>query len=272
MAYKVVALDLDGTLLDSRRCIPPDNLAALKQARAKGLTVMIASGRHHIAVRPYQVQANLETPAICCNGAYVYDFGQGRTMMADPLEKAQAEAVAATARRHGVWCSLYAEDSILFEDGDPHHVGLQAWAETLPPSLRPRLEKVADCEKRIESEPVIWKCVLTHPQASTLRGCVDDLRGTADLNYEWSWFDVVDVVQKGWTKGDRLSEWARREGVALDEILAVGDNYNDISMLTQAGTGVAMGNSDDAVKAYADWVTSSNDACGVAVALRRFVL
>ena len=272
MAYKVVALDLDGTLLDSRKCISPRNLAALKAIQAKGLTLIIVSGRHHIAIRPYQVQAELSAPTICCNGAYVYDFAGNRPVDASPLETAQAAAVAAIARRHRVWCSLYAEDAILFEDGDPHHIGLRAWAETLPPALRPRLEQVEDCERQIAAEPVIWKCVLTHPEPSVLRSCVDEMRSAADLSYEWSWFDVVDVVQKGWTKGRRLAEWARREGVAPEDILAVGDNHNDVSMLILAGTGVAMGNSDDAVKAHADWVTASNDDDGVAVALRRFVL
>jgi Cof subfamily protein (haloacid dehalogenase superfamily) len=272
MAYKVVAVDLDGTLLDSQWHIRPDSIDALAAVRARGIRVVIVTGRHHIAARPYHAQLGLDTPAICCNGTYVYDYGAGRALTSDPLGKDQARAVLALVRRHGVHCSLYAENAILFEDADVHHSGLLVWAKSLPAALQPRLERTDDFARAIETERVIWKFVVTHTESGVLRRCVEDMKRSIDLSYEWSWHDLVDVVRAGNSKGGRLIEWARAQGVDPAEVLAIGDNHNDISMLTLAGTGIAMGNSDDAVKAHADWVTSGHDEDGVARALRRFVL
>ncbi|MGP1954130.1 MAG: HAD-IIB family hydrolase, partial [Arsenophonus sp. NC-QC1-MAG3] len=74
MSYRVIALDLDGTLLNPQKQILPQSLIAINQARRKGIKVIIATGRHHVSIHPFYQALNLDTPAICCNGTYLYDY------------------------------------------------------------------------------------------------------------------------------------------------------------------------------------------------------
>ncbi len=78
MSYRVIALDLDGTLLDNQKRILPQSLEALAQARAAGVQVVVVTGRHHVAIHPFYQALQIDTPAICCNGTYLYDFQQKR--------------------------------------------------------------------------------------------------------------------------------------------------------------------------------------------------
>lgn len=98
------------------------------------------------------------------------------------------------------------------------------------------------------------------------------MKEAVGASYEWSWHNLVDVVQTGNSKGARLAEWTRAQGLDLAQVLAIGDNDNDISMLSQAGRGIAMGNGTEGAKAAAGFVTGDNDGDGIAAALRRFLL
>ncbi|MEI7251174.1 HAD-IIB family hydrolase, partial [Pectobacterium versatile] len=85
MTYRVIALDLDGTLLNQQKKILPESLSALALARQQGIKVMIVTGRHHSAIHPFYQGLQLDTPAICCNGTYVYDYQQGQASHTNPL-------------------------------------------------------------------------------------------------------------------------------------------------------------------------------------------
>ncbi|MDU4094726.1 MAG: HAD hydrolase family protein, partial [Pantoea sp.] len=93
-----------------------------------------------------------------------------------------------------------------------------------------------------------------------------------ELACEWSWHDQVDIAQAGNSKGKRLAQWVEAQGLEMKDVLAFGDNYNDLSMLETAGLGVAMGNADDAVKARAKRVIGTNLEPGIAETIRREVL
>ncbi len=92
------------------------------------------------------------------------------------------------------------------------------------------------------------------------------------LACEWSWHDQVDIAQAGNSKGRRLAQWVAAEGYQMSDVLAFGDNYNDLSMLETAGQGVAMGNADEAIKARAGRVIGTNLEPGIAETIYREVL
>ncbi|HXP98420.1 MAG TPA: pyridoxal phosphatase, partial [Telmatospirillum sp.] len=269
MTYRVVAFDLDGTLLDSRRRIRDDTLAALREVREKGLKVIVVTGRHHVAAHAYHDLLGLETPIICCNGAYVFDYAQAAVLAANPLKKDQARALVALSRRHGLHNFVYTEDAMTFEDENDHVKGLRVWAEDLPARVKPTMRKVDNFEEVIEQALVIWKLVISHPVTAVLDAGIAEMKRDVEVSYESSWHNRMDVAQLGNSKGGRLAEWVRGQGIEMADVIAFGDSDNDISMLTQAGVGVAMGNSVDEVKACANWVTSGNDGDGIAAALRR---
>jgi len=272
MPLRLIALDLDGTAIDSRRAVRPSTRAALDEARGRGIEVVLVTGRHHVAAGPYHHELGLSSPAVCCNGAYLHDYGRGRAIVGDPLSKDQARRIVDAARAADLKLLVYSGDAMNFEREDDHLRGLIAWANTCPPSVRPVLRLVDDFERLIDEEEIIWKVVVSHDDPGVVRAAVDGMRRTMDLAYEWSWSDRVDIARAGNSKGSRLLEWAEGQGYAASEIIAFGDHLNDLSMLEPVGVGVAMGNAEAEVKAVADWVTGSNDADGIAEALRRFVL
>jgi len=272
MKYRLVALDLDGTLLDSALQIRHQTVAALRLVREQGLQVMIVTGRHHTAAHAYWSQLGLELPAICCNGTYVYDFRDGRPIAGNPLSPEEARELLAVVRKHDVHAMLYVDDVMTYEQDAEHLSGMRSWAKTLPEAVRPRVMKVDSFDRQIEEGGAIWKFLIASndmaalekfEQAVGLRGGFSCVRSSRCR---------VDIARGGNTKGQRLAEFIAQQGILPEEVIAFGDQNNDKEMLELAGLGVAMGNSGDEVRSCADWITGTNDSDGIADVLHRFVL
>jgi Cof subfamily protein (haloacid dehalogenase superfamily) len=272
MRYRLVALDLDGTLLDSQLQIRKQTMDALSRLRAQGVQAMIVTGRHHVAAYPYWHQLGLELPAICCNGAYMHDFAAGQPLRSDPLSRDEARQLLALSRRHAIYTMVYDKDFMAYETENSHLRKILNWSATLAPALRPRIEKVASFERLIEDAETIWKFTCAGDDFPAMLAFVADIEQSLGLSCVWSGNDRLDITHAGNSKGHRLSEWIAEQGIAPAEVIAFGDHQNDIEMLRMAGMGVAMGNSQADVQACADWVTGSNDSNGIADALQRFVL
>lgn len=272
MSYRLIALDLDGTALDTNRSIRPATKAALAEAQRRGIKVVLVTGRHHVATHPYHHELGLPTPAVCCNGTYLYDYAGAEVLRGAPLRKEQAHALLAFCRRHDMHTLIYSENAMNFEVQNDHLTGLIDWANQYPEAIRPVLRLIPSFDHLIEDERIIWKFVISHDDRAAVEQCVAAMGQELDLSYEWSWVDRVDIAQTGNSKGARLAEWAKSQDIRLDEIIAFGDNLNDISMLTMAGMGVAMGNGEAQVKDIADYVTTSNNTDGIAETIGKFVL
>jgi Cof subfamily protein (haloacid dehalogenase superfamily) len=272
MTYRLIALDLDGTALDSNRAIRPATKEALAEAQKRGIKVVLVTGRHHVATHPYHHELGLPTPAVCCNGTYLYDYGRAEVLRGAPLRKEQARSLLTHCRREGVHTLIYSGHAMNFEVQNDHLTGLIDWANQYPAAIRPVLRLIPSFDRLIDDEAILWKFVISHDDRAVVERCVAAMGAELDLSYEWSWIDRVDVAQSGNSKGARLAEWAKSQDIRLDEIIAFGDNLNDISMLKLAGLGVAMGNGEAEVKDIADLVTTTNDTDGIAETLGKFVL
>ncbi len=272
MKYRLVALDLDGTLLDSRLQIRSGTMSALNLVRAQGVQVMIVTGRHHVAAYPYWRQLGLELPAICCNGAYLYDYAAQRPLAGDPLTRAEARGLLALVRKHSIRAMIYVKDFMAYESMDAHLGRMLDWAGSLPEDMRPRIEAVPSYERLVEEAGTIWKFTAAGEDRPALAAFVAEIEATLGLSCEWSGATRLDIIRAGNSKGNRLLEWIAGQDIAAAEVIAFGDEQNDMDMLRVVGMGVAMGNSHAEVQACADRVTGGNDSDGIADTLRRFVL
>lgn len=272
MTYRVIALDLDGTLLTPQKTILPESLSALQRAREAGFKVVIVTGRHHVAIHPFYQALALDTPAICCNGTYLYDYHAKKVLSADPLHAEQATQLLDLLATHDVHGLMYVDNAMLYQRPMGHVIRTQKWALSLPEALRPVFHQVDSLREAAHSVEAIWKFALTDENIPKLQSVAKTVEQQLGLACEWSWHDQVDVAQSGNSKGKRLAQWVESEGWSMDQVIAFGDNYNDLSMLEAAGLGVAMGNAVDAIKARADLVIGTNLEAGIAETLYRHLL
>ncbi|MDX7988319.1 pyridoxal phosphatase [Xenorhabdus sp. 12] len=271
MSYRVIALDLDGTLLDPQKRILPESLVALNEARQSGIQILIVTGRHHVAILPFYQALQLDTPAICCNGTYAYDFSANKVLTADPLSIQETIQALSYLQGTDIEHLMYVDNAILYEF--QHTVARTlAWSDSLPEHQRPTLQQAADFRDAVHNVNSIWKLAASSSNLVQLREISEKIEENIGLECEWSWFNQVDIAKKGNSKGMRLQQWVESQGMNMKDVIAFGDNYNDLSMLETVGMGVAMGNAVDAVKERADIVTLDNTQPGIAEMIRKHVL
>ncbi|MBK5013542.1 pyridoxal phosphatase [Pantoea vagans] len=272
MSYRVIALDLDGTLLTPAKTILPQSIDALNQARQAGVHVAIVTGRHHCAIHPFYQALQLDTPAICCNGTYLYDYQAKQVLASDPLDPQLALQVIERLDQQQIHGLLYVDDAMLYQTPTGHVMRTLKWAESLPEHQRPLFRQVPDLAQAARDAGSIWKFALSHDNHQELQQFATAVEAELGLACEWSWHDQVDIAKGGNSKGKRLAQWVESLGLSMSDVIAFGDNYNDLSMLETAGLGVAMGNADEAIKARAKKVIGTNLETGIADTLRQFVL
>lgn len=272
MSYKAVAFDMDGTLLASDRLILEESIDAIAAIRKKGIKVILVSGRHHSVMYPYYHQLNLNTPTICCNGTYLYDFEHQTYFDEKPIGKTQAKTLLNLVNQYGIHTLIYTDKSMTYEVLDDHLQGLFKWVDTLPNNLKPEIEKVASFESLIDSDCHIFKFATSSHDLSALQAFSKAVEEEQQFTCEWSWVNRADISSKSNTKGNGLTHWATHEGIDLKDIVAFGDSYNDISMLKAAGLGIAMGNADDEVKKHANHVIGDNNKPSIADELEKLFL
>ncbi|QPB41660.1 pyridoxal phosphatase [Rodentibacter haemolyticus] len=269
MNYKAVAFDLDGTLLNGQGQILTENKKAIQTLLEKGIQVILVTGRHHTAVKPYYRELGLTTPIICCNGTYVYDVETDSTPFANPLSKQQAQLIFDVAEKHHCHLLMYSKDSMNYAKLNPHMEKFLQWVESCPPEVRPDVRKVASIQDVIDNHQPIWKCVISAPDKNIMNAVVADLP-QGEFSCEWSWVDRIDIANAGNTKGGRLVALLAQWGIDPQQVIAFGDNHNDISMLKAVGLGVAMDNAEDEVKQQAKLITRSNNEAGIADVLKTY--
>ncbi|MDR9892769.1 pyridoxal phosphatase [Pseudenterobacter timonensis] len=264
MTSRVIALDLDGTLLTPQKTLLPSSLEALKRAQEAGYQLLIVTGRHHVAIHPFYQALALDTPAICCNGTYSYDYHAKKVLEADPLPADDALKLITLLDEHDVHGLMYVDDAMLFERPTGHVIRTRNWALSLPEAQRPVFTQVASLRDAAREVNAIWKFALTDEDSVKLNHFARHVEERLGLECERSWHDQVDIARRGNSKGKRLTRYIESRGGSMSDVIAFGDNYNDISMLEAAGMGVAMGNADDAVKARANVVIGDNTTDSIA--------
>ncbi|PJG57613.1 Cof-type HAD-IIB family hydrolase [Aeromonas cavernicola] len=268
--YQAIALDMDGTLLTRDHQISAATRAALAQARAAGIKVLLATGRHYMTARPFHHELALDTPIICSNGAYLYDPGQHQILTGQPLALAPLTTLLTQIKAQQMGALFHLSDGIGYLSCEEHVARMRNWSATLPDHLTITLLPADDVASWLQQP--IWKLELFHPDPAHLHHFMAQVVEPLPLTCDWATPYAVELVQPGCSKGNRLAQWAASQGIAMADIVAFGDNNNDISMFEQVGLAVAMGNAASQVRAYAQQVTADHNEDGIALALQRWVL
>ncbi|QLB14948.1 HAD family hydrolase [Mannheimia granulomatis] len=267
MSYQAIAFDLDGTLLSSNATILESSKLAIQKVREKGIKVYFVTGRHHTAVRPYYAELGLDTPVVCCNGTYVYDFKNEKVVTGNPLKPEIATKLINEAQLEGIHTAVYFQDAMTYEEPNNHFIKFKKWVDSCPESVRPNVHQVQNFQKEIDKGTTIWKVLISDPDLAKMQKFVEKLP-LDEVSPEWSWIDRVDITSVGNSKGARLAELLKLEGIEVQKVIAFGDNFNDISMLESVGLGIAMGGSEEEVQQKAKKTIGSNNEDSIANELK----
>lgn len=269
---KVLALDLDGTLTNDRKEITPRTRAALDAALARGVTVVLASGRPIAGVTPVARALELGQPGragaiLAYNGGAIVDCGPGhRVLWQQVLPAPMVPALCRFAAEQNVAIVTYNEEGVVTErPGDP-------WAQREGFTNKLPMIEVADLAAYV-NYPVNKMLITLDPVRlpHVLRAGAERFAGQIDLYPSSPFF--IEAVPPGVAKDKSLAALLDRMGFTQENLMACGDGMNDRSMLRYAGVGVAMANAEGPVKAEADYITGAdNNHDGVAEAVERFIL
>lgn len=266
---RLIAVDIDGTLLDSYGTLPPENIAALARASEAGIEVVLATGRRFDFARPIFEQLTGPLTLILSNGAIVKSR-EGRTLVRHLLPRGVARDVLERVPEHRASAAVVfdraCEGQIVYEAIDWEHPRHRRFFE----KNRPFISEVVPLEAALTEDPIQ---VMFTGGCDEMRRLFDRLRQTdgpyavALTEYVHRDFSLVDIIKAGSSKGAALREWADCRGIAAAEVMAIGDNLNDLEMLEFAGHPVLMGNALPELKMRGWTVTASNDDAGVARAI-----
>lgn len=261
MYYKLLALDLDGTLLNSKHTLSQKLVDTVKSI-SQVAHVVLVTGRHHVAAKPYYQQLGLTTPIICCNGTYTYNYSDDSILSQNSIDKDLARKFVRLSEKHDLKVVMYVADAMLYSKNRPNYIApLLKWSHSFPEISRPNIRETDDFCEELELTQYVWKFVV---EGGNVDKFLDTSLVKQHFNGERSWVDRIDFSAHGNTKGGRLAQYVQELGIPLEECIAVGDNYNDISMITSVGLGIAMQNADSKVKEHADLVTekdNDDDSC-----------
>ncbi|MDR7465288.1 MAG: HAD family hydrolase [Armatimonadota bacterium] len=261
--YRLVVADIDGTLVTSQRTITARVRRAVRQAQRRGVRVCLATGRTWRSARRYFQTLGADPPAILYNGGLIYDFARERVIYRRPMSLRQAQRVIrALDAFPDLAAHYYVNEGIYVRWHTPLVLATARQDHILP-------QAVGDF-RRLRGQPMKFRILGPRPRLVALARRVR--RAGAPGTLVFSGPTSLEVLPPGVSKGAAVRRVARLLGVPPRQVIAVGDELNDLSMLQVAGCGVAMGSAPRELRRVADYVAPSSDQDGLAEVIHRFVL
>ena len=278
---KCIASDMDGTLLNSTQTISEENKEAILKAQAQGIEFVVATGRSYQEATYVLAEAGLKCPVIGVNGAEVRSK-DGEVLVATPISKELARRVAAKLVEKDVYFEVYTDKGAYTIDADKAvsilvdivvsanpEANVQEIVEAAGARIRDGLiHTIEDYEVLfVSNDYQIYKFLAFDFDADRLETANQSLAELDDLAVSTSGHENLEITNKNAQKGIALASFVQAKGIELSETMAIGDNFNDVSMFEAAGRSVAMGNAGSYIKSLCDAVTATNNEHGVAKAI-----
>ncbi len=264
MGIKLIACDVDGTLLGRDLVLSVATRDAVGEASRRGVKFCIATGRMYRSALPFARALGLSTPMIAYNGALMKDTATGEVYSENPLDLGLAREIMGLCRDNSWYMQKYVDDNLYVKE-------INDFARAY--SAQTGVEVLEEGSSFFDLTVAPYKMLLIAApiDAAVIREELAMYFGDR-LSITSSNPRFVELVQPGVNKGRALAELVRKFSLEREEVMAIGDAHNDLEMIAYAGTGVAMGNAPPDVQATADFVSASTEEDGVALALRKFVL
>ncbi len=265
MSYKLLALDLDDTLLNEEFVVSPGNKEAILEAARRGVIVTLATGRMFRSSLPYAEELGLDVPLITYHGAMVKKARSQEEIFHRPVPLKTATELIKYLEAGGYHINLYINDSLYVREDNEfiqYYVNIADVGYTA----------VGDLIDFIKDEPTKMTVIIKDENKfqDLWRMLNEKYKGNLSVVQSKPYF--LEITHAGATKGQALKSLAESMGIKREEVIAVGDSYNDIDMIEYAGLGVAVENAREDVKKTADYITRSNVNDGIAALIEKFIL
>ena len=288
--YKLIAVDLDGTLLNSYGEVSIRNREAIKKAMSNGIEVVLASGRPMESIKSISLDIEASKYIICGNGAVVYDIKDNQTIYENYLDKDKVLKIVKICEENSIYCSVYTEKTIIAKTLNYNVLYYNHENAKKEESKRTHINIVENMYKYIESidtnkfskiticdnDEIIFSRILQKIKKlkkidvldveHMSRKVIKD--GTELVNIEYFYTEISNQNVNKWYAIQNLID---KLAIEEDEIIAIGDNKNDEMMVKNSGLGIAMGNSYLSNKNIGNMIVSDNDKDGVAEAIEEII-
>jgi Cof subfamily protein (haloacid dehalogenase superfamily) len=276
---RLLALDIDGTLTDANFQVSARNIAALRAAHEAGIEIMLATGRRHDYAMPIAQELGFPIWLISSNGALIRSSA-GETFFTDRLPaRTAAELIQYMDEFRGLAVLTFdraanapCDDSLVLESADELNNTVSRWLE----ANRPYIKFVSPLEDALVEDPLqAMYCgrVAAMERLQQRLSKADFLDKITVLKTQYDHRDlcILDILNRECSKGHALRRWAEKRGIPREQVMAIGDNHNDLEMLEFAGVAVVMGNASHELKQNGWIVTGSNSESGVAQAVEEIL-
>lgn len=282
---KLIAIDMDGTLVNRQLKVTKENSETIKEAVNDGHHVVIATGRSYDEAKHTLEDADLHLPLICVNGAEIRSEGW-EILSSIPLTFEQYEDIKKILDEEDIYYELYTSKGTFTDNREKAYEVMKDIVLTSNPEAtdddvqkaalrRFRLglvSVVGDFDKLLSENGIeVYKFLAFSSDTAKLQRAFQHLKGVDSLAVSASADNNLEITNSEAQKGVAVQRYAKLKGISLKDTMAIGDNYNDVSMLEVAGFPVAMGNAVDEVKEMASFVTKENDESGVSFAIKKFL-
>ncbi|SDM25569.1 HAD family hydrolase [Halarsenatibacter silvermanii] len=261
MEFKLVVLDLDDTLLRDDQTIEPRAARTIKKFKDEGIEFMIATGRAYCTALPFQRELKIDSPIICHNGAFILD-GDGRELYHKPVALPLAREIMNFCHEHGLELCIYNKDSLYFRRRNEQTAGYERTSGIVGEPVHRPLAEVMD------SPPT--KMLILEEDRRRQEHYIARLRDlySCRLNITTSKSHFIEVINSSVDKSEALKYLGNHMDFEPEEVVAMGNGFNDLGMIDWAGMGIAVENAPAGIKNSADKITASNEEAGVARALQ----
>ena len=279
---QIIASDMDGTLLNDKMVISKRNAAAVKEAQKQGIHFIVSTGRAYDEVKPLITEAGFNCPMITLNGDFVLDEN-GKDISAAPIPDYIAKKIMLTLKKNGLYFEVITAKGVCSDNKAKRIENFAELLASISPdtpyklavtlaSARMELMNInyVDNYMDLVDDPktVIGKIVVFSPEGQKVLGPIkDELSKNDNLVITSSGPGNIEINHVNAQKGVALQAYADSLNIPMDNVMAIGDNNNDVSMLKAAGISYAMGNGSDEVKMLAKYITAPNTEDGAGIAI-----
>jgi Cof subfamily protein (haloacid dehalogenase superfamily) len=263
---RLIALDLDDTLLTSDCTLSPRTKRTIQKAQGQGLTVTLATGRMYVSALPFARELAIDGPLITYNGALII-MTDGRVVSHHPIDHQLSMELLDFLQPYGHHINVYLGDELFIEEMSPE-------AERYGARINIQLQRVPSHREMLKDRAAGATKLTLIALPSEVEQVTADLQarfGSRILTLP-SKPDFLELNRRDTSKGQALAGLAAQMGIDRSQVMAIGDSPNDLDMIEYAGWGIAMANAADAIKEKARWITAANDDDGAAIAIECLAL